>query len=248
MIRAAAIFSFLLMVTGMFPQEIDLEDGLVLYLPFNGNTLDESGNNVPTNPVNGPVLIHDRHGNEEQALKFDGVNDHITINNNLPIISGQQFTICMWIQIDGSSMATHEPRSNSLFEQLDQDSKDPVYIHFNGELEEESYISLGSSTGKKTTVRVDAPDYHYWNHILCMLDDNHFVSIYINGKLKARSLYINDGDFSSGVTSVKLGSYTPFNESFGAFNGIMDEVYIFDRALNQCEIEALYSGYLLEER
>jgi len=244
--RSSIIFVILLLTPGLFSQEIKLEEGLLLYLPFNGNATDESGNNILTDP-NDPKLTPDRHGNPDQAFLFDGFDDYISLNNNQALITTKQFTICMWARIDGRSNAEYSP-SNTLFEQRDQDNGDPNSIHFNGELNGICYIGITSSTFQTGRVSVTYPGDHQWNHFLCMLDENDILSIYFNGKLQGSTEFQNDGDFVTGVTTVKIGSHNPDHKNYGAFYGAIDEVYIYKRALKPCEIEALYAGQLLKER
>jgi hypothetical protein len=57
-------------------------DSLVLYLPFNGNAVDVSGNGND-GTVNGAILTEDRFGNPNSAYYFDGVDDYINIGNPL---------------------------------------------------------------------------------------------------------------------------------------------------------------------
>ncbi|MDX2430983.1 MAG: LamG domain-containing protein [Bacteroides sp.] len=243
------IFTIAIFFSGeqaLWAQEINLEKDLLIYLPMTGNAQDESGNEVST-LIHYPKATDDRLGNPDRAYLFDGRDDYIALNNDHALITSKQFTICMWARIGGRSEAARSP-SNSLFEQRVQINGNPVSIHFNGELNNETYIGVGSSTAQFGMVRVAYPGDDQWHHFLAMLDESGLLSIYINGKLMGSSMYQNDGNFVDGVTTVKIGSHTPENLNFGAFNGAIDEVYIYNRALKQCEIEALYSGQLLDER
>lgn len=244
--RTSILLVILLLTPVLYSQEINLEEGLILYLPFNGNAADESGNSVPTNP-NNPGLTNDRYGNPDRAYLFDGINDYISLNNNQALITTKYFTICMWVRFDGRSNATYAS-ANSLFEQRDQDNGDPVSIHFNGEYNDITYIGIGSHTTLGGRVNVTYPGDNIWTHILCMLDKNDILSVWFNGKLQGSTEWINDGYFVSGVTTVKIGSHNPDHKNYGAFNGAIDEVHIYNRGLKHCEIEALYSGQLLDER
>jgi len=74
------------------------------------------------------------------------------------------------------------------------------------------------------------------------------MRIYVDGQLYCWGTFPSDGDFVTDIDHVNLGSHHYQGWQMGAFNGVMDEVYIYNRALNLCEIEALYSGQLLDER
>jgi hypothetical protein len=51
-----------------------------LYLPFNGNAIEESGNGN-NGTVNGATLTEDRFGNPNSAYHFNGTSDYIEIIN-----------------------------------------------------------------------------------------------------------------------------------------------------------------------
>ena len=56
----------------------DLEDGLVVHYPFNGNANDESGNRND-GTVYGAALSTDRFGVPNSAYDLDGQDDYIRI-------------------------------------------------------------------------------------------------------------------------------------------------------------------------
>src|ERR1700722_20020237 len=51
---------------------VNLNKGLLLYLPFNGNINDSSGNNNPTAEVGGTALTTDAHGYDNHAFGSNG--------------------------------------------------------------------------------------------------------------------------------------------------------------------------------
>ena len=56
----------------------DLNDGLDVYYPFNGDADDESGNGNH-GMVHGAVLTIDREGKSNSTYHFDGMDDYIEI-------------------------------------------------------------------------------------------------------------------------------------------------------------------------
>jgi|APIni6443716594_1056825.scaffolds.fasta_scaffold03468_1 hypothetical protein len=75
-------------------------DSLVAYYPFNGNTNDESGNNLHlTN--HGAVLTTDRFGTENNAYLFNGSATISCTDDDLLDITSD-FTISFWIKNPGS--------------------------------------------------------------------------------------------------------------------------------------------------
>ena len=64
--------------------QVNLNLGLVLYLPFNGNTLDASGNG--NNATNfGATLTTDQWGNPNSAYLFNGTSNYMEVANSATI-------------------------------------------------------------------------------------------------------------------------------------------------------------------
>ncbi|MBN9380264.1 MAG: LamG domain-containing protein [Chitinophagaceae bacterium] len=70
----------------------DLKKGLLLYLPFNGNIADSSGNNNPTTAVGGASLTYDAHGYANSAFGGTGNGERIVVTNNGSIKFDTAFT------------------------------------------------------------------------------------------------------------------------------------------------------------
>ena len=62
--------------------QVNLNNGLLAYYPFNGDAKDASGNGNDGTPQNGAQLTTDRFGNPNSAYYFDGIDDYISINDN----------------------------------------------------------------------------------------------------------------------------------------------------------------------
>lgn len=66
---------------GLFPpganSQVNLNQCLIAYYPFNGNADDATGNGNNGIPMNGVKLTTDRFGNPNSAYLFDGVDDYI---------------------------------------------------------------------------------------------------------------------------------------------------------------------------
>lgn len=58
-----------------------VQDGLVAYFPFNGNSKDESGNNLHGKPQ-GASLTTDRHESPDRAYQFNGVTSYISVEDS----------------------------------------------------------------------------------------------------------------------------------------------------------------------
>lgn len=154
----------------------------------------------------------------------------------------------MWARIDGRSQA--EPKfNNSLFEQRNDDPANSSGIHFAAERIINTHLELrGSTSSNSVSLQTDYPGDGTWYHFAASLDEEKNIYLYINGEPKASRQFTSDGDFHTDINRVNIGSLHTGSLTTGAFNGAIDEVYVYNRALNYCEIETLYSGQLLRER
>jgi hypothetical protein len=242
------LLSGMLFTSSILAQEINLEDELLLYLPMDGDALDYSGNDVPI-LVAGPVLAEDRFGNPYGAYQFDGVDDSINLNNSLPLITSKSFTICLWAKILGESSA--DIGGNTFFEQRDDIASLAAQstILFTGYFQDRLVLFMRSNLyGDYYRSEGSADVDPQWHHYVAVMDDERHMKIFMDAKLISESIFGNDGDFVSSVDHVNLGTHHYSKRLHSVLNGVMDDVFIYNRALNMCEIETLYSGDLMKER
>lgn len=243
------LLTFAISLVVLHAQPYDFQDRLLLRLPIDGNAIDQSGNNILTE-VNGPTLTEDRFGNPNSAYKFDGKDDYINLNNDAPVITALDFTIAMWVKVDGPSQTT----SNSLFQQRHKEA-DPAFaksvIHFSAEVAGEAYLAVRTSEHSNqpsAKLACNYLEYNKWHHYVA-LKEGFETRIYIDGQ-PCSSVYSDEpGDLTTNIDFVDLGLHKYYNgEIKGALNGCIDDVHIFNRALNECEILYLYAGSLPDER
>jgi hypothetical protein len=213
------------------------EDGLVLSFHFNEGSgtvaYDSSGNGNNGNLVNGPTWVDGKFG---KALSFDGVNDYVEANDSIGTFS--YLTIAAWFKLNSlpSSYAT---------------------IYFNGDGSGGNDIHLAITSDGAIFSRADAPsecDISIWKsssglvspgnwyHVVVVFDTvNDVKKVYLNGTLVQNVTY---------TCSIPTANYKDeigraYDNSFlnnWYFNGVIDEVRIYNRALSDVEIQALYQA------
>ena len=67
-------------------------NGLVAHYTFTGNANDVSGNGNHGVALNGATLTTDRFGNPNGAFAFDGIDDHIVVNDSVSFDFNQAVT------------------------------------------------------------------------------------------------------------------------------------------------------------
>jgi chitodextrinase len=220
---------------------VDLNSGLVAYYPFNGNANDESGNGND-GTVFGATLTTDRFGNSNSAYNFDGVNDYI--------------------KADASSLPTQE-RSVSFWFNADIVTNHPGLLGYGGGgsgppgtswLMQLNNTSIPGSFQMNSHWNTHTIDYFYdsdpieeWYH-WTITTSAAGTKLYVNGIVKASNndfvsnTFVANTDLSFGsiVSTIGVAPYVDPNVSF--FDGKIDDVHIYDRAINSTEIQLLYNG------
>jgi hypothetical protein len=219
------------------PLAPNLQNGLVGYWPFCGNANDESGNGN-NGVVNGATLAEDRFGNAGSAYSFDG-NDGITMPpSDILNIGLSDFTISLFIKpsnIEGLNKNIIGKRYYSLGNGYS------VNIE-NGRVFSE-LLDANSTTYTGSTSEVALNE---WQHVCATFDRDGNSSIYLNGQLEG-SLPISgeSGDLSNS-SELFIGYFAPVGpDCFNGclfFEGSIDDIAIYNRALTPEEITQLYTG------
>ena len=204
---------------------------MVAYYPFNGNANDESGH-ANNGVVNGATLTTDRHGNADKAYSFDGINDRISGNVDGSLFSVHK-TISLWAVISGAG--NFNPRlvgigpagsSAQYYSLVIEGTASPRRIQF--------YTQGGVADGYSTTLISNG---NLWRNYIVTYEGS-IVKIYIDGILdKATSTSGILANFSTAV--LQIGSS---DNGFDWFNGKLDDLRIYDRALSDVEVQTLYNA------
>jgi len=209
-------------------------NGLVGWWGFNGNAQDGSGNgNHGT--VNGATLTTDRFGNPNGAYDFDGVDDYIQLQS--PLLNNA-ITISFWAYDDGGYPNTYSinPRyvssefCNGGFALVNNVVNSPNGIFF-------ARNRGSSSDALFSTV---SPAYQVNQNIVFTYDGN-VGKFYINGNLVSSINNTGNITTSANLFFGKSGCNNA-GQMIDAFNGKLDDIGIWNRALTQQEITNLYNA------
>jgi hypothetical protein len=219
-------------------------DGLVGWWPFNGNANDESGNGND-GVVNGAELTSDRFNNSISAFHFtNDVNSSITINDNPSLSFGDELTISHWVKFNQpwtyhveNTIYKKDPFTNQGFAfGVNQDD----FFYGN-----ENY-TIGWGVGNGTTFFPCNSHPNQVTQFGFLSDWHHYTGVYNGLSVK---LYI-DGSFVSEELAYGLINNSPNSLVFGgsenpvsgAYSRNIDDIGIWNRALSQEEITALYTA------
>jgi hypothetical protein len=214
----AFTFAFFTFLNAQVPSYVPT-NGLVGWWPFNGNANDESGNGN-NGTVNGATLTADRFGAGNKAYYFSssGCNTRIDIANFNYNGIVNEFSISFWMKRSGNGCIS--PR---LFE-----------------------FGNGSGWGVNWVNGLSTMDWvansnlqnNNWYHVVYVLTPGTIKS-YVNGVLDSQFSLTNSISswFGSNVCFGRMN-----HPSYDAFNGMLDDMSAYNRALTQQEITNLYTS------
>lgn len=231
LLAIVVVLSFVLVVSA-YP---DINDGLIAFYPLNGNANDLSGN-AHHGSVNGAVLTEDRFGNPDGAFRFDGIDDHISIPNSPDFQPGEgDYSVAAWIKIpaDGNATKTFWAGTSSPYT--------TNWVQLSGTLDQTGMM-FGLRSGHYSSETFASHPFvkdDQWHLIVGVRENLHTVKLYIDGELKDEVTNTNLGD----VQTYQAGTYIYIgrdpNYPTYRFKGDIDEVRVYNRALDEGEIQDL---------
>jgi hypothetical protein len=211
-------------------------DGLVASYPFNGNADDETGNGYDGIIHGDTSLCEDRFGNSDSAYCFDGDGDYIEI----PVMNFlQDFTVTAWFFANSTSdwarifdfgignygdcflTVKHKREGGEL----------GVTIH-------DSSSSLPPESEFGAGIKVENGIWYFVAFTYDKGGDG--MALYVDGQIKNSHPY-NSESFDDWGESQKwyFGKSNWADDPY--FHGVMDDIRIYNRALSEAEIKALYN-------
>jgi hypothetical protein len=225
----------------------DLSDGLILYFNFNGDCNDSSGNGMH-GIVNGPSLTNDKDGNVNSAYFFDGVDDYIQLPNDNVLKPQLPVTLSAFIYVEDItspySILRTEFTPNSFY---------GCWLNLTDHLSVE--VGYGAGIDNSTTfndkrifITDDAIKLKNWYFIVAIIRSIDDMEVWVNGEKQSGEYkgYATNTEFtySSIPNSGAIGvdDYTDLAPNY--FNGIMDEIRLWNRSLSELEILTLSNSVL----
>ena len=223
--------------------EDSLKKDLWAYFDFNNSNLsDLSGKNHHMVAVNGLKFGYDRWGNDNNALEFDGINDYAVIDSGRVFPEGN-FTVSMLVMVKSAygrifQKGNITDAKGASFGLGFDDTNNNGYLVFN--ISKDNNICTvttdGTNSSPLNVAKVIRP-YAWYNVVIQHI--NGVEKVYYNGMLMASQPTPN--------LTFKNCTSAPFN--FGIwwlgdvhpFNGKLDDLRIYNRALSENEIKYLFS-------
>jgi len=214
----------------------DITTDLVANYQFNGNANDSSSNSIHGN-IFGVTETADRFGNASSAYYFDGNNDYITIADNdlLDFEQNVSFSISLWIkttQTDYSRLIMKRNYSGNFYV-ISKHSSTFIAAGTPSSAFANNYPSNYFSAAHSKSIN----DGNWHNIVLVRNVSESTIKMYVDKKSD-----ILQADFNYSVSNgaiINIGRY--FNGEIDYFEGKLDDIRFYRRALSDSDIEELFN-------
>jgi hypothetical protein len=202
--------------------------GPIAHWRFDGNYFDSAGDHDGS-AIDDPILAT---GNFSRigsgAIEFDGVDDYIRVYGWKGILGGGARTVCAWIR-------TSTAGPGNIVMWGDAAGVGEWRFFAKGDLDGKLAVTAGAGYVVGTRNVCDGA----WHHVAAVLEndgtpDAAEVRLYVDGVEDAITLSQSDAVDTSVGSDVLIGS-----NRVHYFDGLIDEVRIYDRALNGAEVGEL---------
>jgi uncharacterized repeat protein (TIGR02543 family) len=244
-------------LAGIVPSCDVVKDGLVGCYPFDGNANDGSGKGNH-GIVNGTTLTTDRAGNVDNAYQFSGESwleapDSSSLDSPTNAVS-----ISMWIYADAFPELIPIPtdeqpnKTTNAFDLLISKGSTwsswksghrhySLFVRYDGVLHFKT--DPPDVSGSNTNGSYSLP-LKKWVHLVVMAntenDGQHIF--YVNGEEKLRKTSLGFSTFQANNDPLYIGSAPPMGyQTQRDFQGILDNIRIYNRTLSEAEIQTLYN-------
>jgi uncharacterized protein (TIGR02145 family) len=208
-------------------------NGLIGWWPFNGNANDESGNGN-NGTVNGATLTTDRFGLSNKAYSFNSNYISVPHNSLFNFETNNSVTVSLWFNTTNKVGSVFVQKQSGVG--ATQNGFNVGFLNSNTNLAGISQKATGSMSIISTPSSII--NSNTWYHLVYVFN-NGVASLYVNGQL-----ILNQTDPGSqvgnSITDLIFGYGLPSNNAY--YNGKLDDIAIYNRALTQQEITNLYSG------
>ena len=208
------------------------QDGLVAYYPFDNDFNDKSGNNY-NGKITEAVLV----GSKNKACFLNGGNSFIEVSGIEPLKSVKQLTISCWINPFAA-----KPWDSWISKANENANNSQWRLSFSEKCATQAELTFYNTdwVGYDCNFKFDM---RKWYHIVYLINNiEHKASIYINGE-NIKSFTISEIKPSNGPL---LMGYQ--KDDWTHFNGMLDEVIIYNRILSEKEILVLYNEFINSDK
>ncbi|MCP4262136.1 MAG: LamG domain-containing protein, partial [Planctomycetes bacterium] len=199
-------------------------DGLVAYYPLDGDATDSSGNGLDGTLVGDAAFVEGQAG---MAVDLDGDGDYVDCSNNELFSITDAFTLSVWInwRATGATWQTVIAKGDNAWRLARGGDTQTMDFGF----------TAGGDRGWQAARTASEVPLGEWHHVTATIDTIDGAKIYLDGVLEGENP--DTGGITVGDYPVFIGENSQAANRF--WNGLVDEVMIYDRVLSGPEIRYL---------
>ena len=198
--------------------------------------------------VSGSILTTGGLGRFGEALSFDGEDDYVSPGVVTELVSPSEFSLSLWFRrtIDhvGDTTATNHSVNNVLIAQTSANSNDNLEIGTENDLLE-VYLDTTELGGNIPPIRESATIQNdIWHHLVMTYDSNDpwELKLYLDAVLVNKYEDWGGPVQDSGSSPFTIGLSRPTGAAWGGFEGLIDDLSIWDVALDEQHVSALFNS------
>ncbi len=215
---------------------LNLKDGLVGYWSFDFENAEDESINDNHGTVHGAIPVD---GISGRAFLFDGVDDYLNFGdiNNMDRVS--QLSISVWFKADdisdmGTDYRVVVGKNNG------DTSRTAIHIRYTKEL----YFEVGNGINSYAYTSAGTISTGTWYHAVLVFNGSASQNVRLKGYLNSLPLSFDHYSGNFPVTTAANSAFLGlgYDNQKDHFEGIIDEVRIYDRVLSEDEIKDLYNN------
>ncbi len=223
--------------------EVNLDDGLVGYWTFEGNTQEEqlankaSDQTIHATITGSGVTLENAAGVDAQAAASFGGNNNSYLTLNLVgasqgLQASSAFTIGLWMKLN--AMPGSSDNTSIFHQEGDGNGNGRAILTIGGNGKFGTYLDATNRYGSQTVQRDE------WHHVMLAVDaagDGRKAYFYLDG-VKTNEVTLT-GSFVNGSGNIRVGAHR-VNADNPAINGVMDEIRYYNKVIDADTVKAIY--------
>ncbi|MDD4062227.1 MAG: LamG domain-containing protein [Candidatus Pacebacteria bacterium] len=186
----------------------------------------------PMNEGRGTAVYNEASDDRESYLDFDGVDDYVTMGASSETEVDGSVTISSWVK------ANTVPNTWTIIAGRAQNSMEQYDLRIN---ESGEFIFLVRDSTGYYEISSGISKTNDWIHFVGVFDSStKEASIYVDGVF-VNSAIISDSTLKKGANYFTIGGRYNGSDWISFFDGLIDDVRIYNRALSETEIQKLYN-------
>jgi hypothetical protein len=207
---------------------------LIAFWSFDDSSAFDSSSYLNHGTLHGVTLAENRFGEMNKAFYFDGIDDYISIDSYNNMSPTTAVSVAAWIK----TADTLENRA-LIYDRLETQDGFGLVINDTG------FPHLSINGGLVSCTATDIVDDQQWHHIVATYSTvNGKLVIYVDAILSDTTIYSDSIDYSPEPRNQIGRTLTGVDY----FNGVIDEIRIYNRELQEADVLALYNNYTSVEK